>query len=144
MPFPSLARPLLPSGSAPSPPAKGRVITTLPSPPSLILADGRFDRRAIMRAAHAEAREKQASAIARGVAPWPYALRLKHALHHVWGDARVHAHCAREDARLAAMSPEVASLIRERALALHIDSLLAMTAELAAIDARAAAVGVRL
>ena len=131
MPFPSLARPLLPAGSS-------------PAPPSLLMADGRFDRAAIMRAAHAEAREKQASAIACGHKPWPYALRLKHALHAVWGDARVHAHCAREDARLAVMSPEVASLIRERAITLHIDSLPAMTAELAAIDARAAAIGVRL
>ena len=112
--------------------------------PHLLLNDGRYDACAIMRQAHAEAREKQASAIALGVAPWPYALRLKHALHHVWGDARVHAECAREDARLAAMSPEVANLIRERAIALHIDSLPAMTRELAAIHSRAAAIGVRL
>ena len=131
MPNSSLLRPLLPAGSA-------------PAPPVLLTADGRFDRSAIMRAAHAEAREKQASAAVRGHKPWPYALRLKHALHNAWGDARVYADCFREDARLAAMSPEVANLIRERAIALHIDSYPTMTRELAAIDARAAALGVRL
>lgn len=111
---------------------------------SLLLSSGAYDLRAIMRLAHTEARAAQAHAAALGFAAWPYALRLKQTLRTAWLAARCEHEVAVEDARLAAMTPEVASLLREQAIALHIDSLPAMTRELAAIDARAAALGVRL
>src|ERR1700759_3017128 len=100
-----------------------------------------LNRSAIMRDAHAKAREQIAKMAALGCDPWPYAKYLKHALRDAWSEARLVQQIAQDKARYAAMS------VRERAIAdleaakyraRMIDSTTRMFAEMAAIDAQIA------
>ncbi len=111
--------------------------------PSLITAAGRFDLEAIMRFAHAEARANVARAAARGVVR-RYVAALKIAMADAWETARAQRYCFQRDAAMAALPASHAAILAERTAALMIDSDRRMVAELAAIDARAAAMGLRL
>ncbi len=119
---------------------------------------GRFDRPAIMRAAWAMAR----AAVAPGrpirgyTPPPPPSMRDAFAagLRRAWDLARGQRACAEhrammvvEDARRATAPADVLAvedLLEARTAALMIDSTRRMLAELAAIDAQAAALGIRL
>ncbi len=117
--------------------------TRTPPRPHLLLAGGSYDGRAIMALAHAEARANVARAAARGVVR-RYRAALKCALSSAWETARAHRYCFDRDRRLAALPASHAAILAERTAALMIDSDRRMVAELAAIDARAAAMGLRL
>ena len=111
--------------------------------PLLLTAAGRFDRKAVMRLAHSIARDDVSGAARQG---WtrPYKIALRDALASVWITARTQRDCAVRDAALAALPAPHAAILAERTAALIIDSTRRMEVELAAIDARAAAMGVRL
>ena len=112
--------------------------TGLPSA-SLVTPSGQYDRAAILRAAHAEARVILAQNAAWGVIPpWRYALALKHGLRHAWTAARVQHDCTVRDAELAAMDTETARLVQARERATYIDNTVRMLATVAAIDAQLA------
>ena len=111
--------------------------------PHLLTAAGRFDAETIMRLAHSLAREDVADAAARGRVR-RYKIALRDALTSVWITARAQRDCATRDAAVAALPTSHAAILAERTSALMIDSTRRMLAELAAIDARAAALGVRL
>ncbi len=117
--------------------------TRTPPRPRLLLTDGSYNGRAIMALAHAEARANVARAAARGVVR-RYKAALKCALTDVWSSAQSQRWCHRRDAALAALPASHAAILAERTAALMIDSDRRMVAELAAIDARAAAMGLRL
>ncbi len=74
----------------------------------------------------------------------PYKIALRDALASVWITARTQRDCAVRDAALAALPAPHAAILAERTAALMIDSTRRMVVELTAIDARAAAMGVRL
>ncbi len=111
--------------------------------PLLLTAAGRFDREAIMRLAHSIAREDVTDAALQGWAR-PYKIALRDALSSVWITARTQRDCAVRDAARAALPAPHAVILAERTAALMIDSTRRMVVELAAIDARADAMGVRL
>ena len=111
--------------------------------PHLLTADGRYDGRPIMALAHELARSDVADATRQGWAR-PYKIALRDALASVWITARTQRDCAARDAALAALPAPHAAILAERTAALMIDSTRRMVVELAAIDARAAAMGVRL
>ena len=106
---------------------------------SLVHTNFNFDRAAILRAAHAQARVILAQNAVWGVSPpWRYALALKHGLRHAWTAARVQHDCAVRDAELAAMDAETARLVRARERASYIDSTVRMISTVAAIDVQLA------
>ncbi len=123
-------------------PPTARSSRTAPRP-LFLTAAGRFDREAIMRLAHSIARDDVAGAAQQG---WgrPYKIALRDALSSVWITARTQRDCAVRDAALAALPAPHAAILAERTAALMIDSTRRMVVELIAIDARAAAMGVRL
>ena len=128
------------------------------SPQPLLSPSARFDRSAITSAAWAFAR----AAVTPGrpirgyTPPPPPTLRQAFAagMRRAWdlargerANAEHRAAMVAEDARRATLSSverEVLALRDARALATMIDSTRRMVAELAAIDARAAALGIRL
>ncbi len=104
-----------------------------------------FNRSAIMAAVHVECRRIIARAVEIGCArPVRYAVAFRDASATIWAAARIHRECTIRDARLAVLPIEHANLINARTHALMIDSTQRMVVELAAIDAQAAAMGVRL
>ncbi len=111
--------------------------------PLLLTAAGRFDREATMRLAHSIARDDVTDAAQQG---WTcrYKIALRDALVDVWITARTQRDCAARDAAMAALPASHAAILVERTAALMIDSDRRMVAELSAIDARAAAMGLRL
>ena len=109
----------------------------------LITAAGGFDREAIMRAAHAAAREDVAHAASRGRVR-RYKIALRDALKFAWSDAHAARYCFERDQRLVALPAAHVALLNERTAALMIDSGRRMVAEVATIEARAAAMGFRL
>ena len=114
-------------------------------PLRLLTPAGRLDRSAIMLAVHAEARRQVERAAAIGCPkPLRYAVAFRDASASVWAAARVHRDCFIRDAALAALPASHAQLLEARTAALMIDSARRMVAELAAIDAQAAALGIRL
>ena len=117
--------------------------TRTPPRPLLILADGRFDGRAIMTLAHQLAHDDIADAAARGRTR-RYKVAFKAALSSAWETARAHRWCFERDAAMAALPAAHSAILAERTTALMIDSDRRMVAELSAIDARAAAMGFRL
>ena len=119
-----------------------RVTRSAPRP-SLVTADGRYDAKAIMDLAHTLAREDIADAARRGRVR-RYKVALRDALCSAWETARAQHYCFERDAAMAALPASHAAILAERSAALMIDSSRRMTVELAAIDARAAALGVRL
>ena len=130
-------------------PAAARSSRTAPRP-HLLTADGRYDGRAIMALAHDLARADVADATRQG---WvrPYKIALRDALRSAWSTAQSQSWCARRDAeRAAALALNnrtallVAELRHDRMCASMIDSLPRHLATVAAVDARAAAMGVRL
>ena len=123
-------------------PPAARSSRTAPRP-LLLTAAGRFDREAIMRLAHSIARDDIADAARQG---WTrrYKIALRDALASVWITARTQRDCAARDAAMAALPAPHAAILAERTAALMIDSTRRMAVELAAIDARAVAMGVRL
>ncbi len=123
-------------------PPAARSSRTAPRP-LLLTAAGRFDFEAIMRLAHSITRDDVAGAAQQG---WsrPYKIALRDALSSAWITARTQRDCAVRDAALAALPAPHAAILAERTAALMIDSTRRMVVELAAIDARAAAMGVHL
>lgn len=104
-----------------------------------------FNRSAIMAAVHVECRRIIARAVEIGCArPVRYAMAFRDASASIWEAARIHRECAIRDARHAVLPVDHARLIQARTTTLMIDSTRRMLAELAAIDAQAAAMGVRL
>jgi len=104
-----------------------------------------FNRSAIMAAVHGECRRIIARAVEIGCAkPVRYAVAFRDASATIWAAARIHRECAIRDAKHAALPIEHVRLINARTTTLMIDSTQRMLAELAAIDAQAAAMGVRL
>ncbi len=103
----------------------------------LLTASGTFDRRAIMLAAHAEARRNVREAIAKG---WNarFGYHFAQALMMVWSDARSQRHEARKVALIAAMPAPVARLVEARMFAVHTDSSREMIRCITAIDAQLA------
>ena len=121
------------------------VTRSLAASPRFLDPAGRFDRSAIMLAVHAEARRQVERAAAIGCTkPLRYAVAFRDASANVWASARVHRECFLRDAALAALPAAHASLLQARTAALMIDSTRRMVAELAAIDAQAAALGILL
>ena len=111
--------------------------------PSFITAAGRFNLEALMQFAHAEARANVARAAVRG-AIRRYAAALKVSMADAWTTAHAQRDCAHRDAAMAALPASHAAILAERTSALMIDSTRRMVVELSAIDARAAAMGLRL
>ncbi len=111
--------------------------------PSFITAAERFDLEAIMRFAHADTRANVVRAAARVVVR-RYVAALKIAMADAWETARAQRYCFQRDAAMAALPASHAAILAERTAALMIDSTRRMVVELSAIDARAAALGVRL
>jgi len=105
---------------------------------SLLTASGSFDRRAIMQAAHVDARKRMARSIELGVKAPRYAVQVRHALSVAWDSARTYRDCARRDAKLAAMPAPVARLVEARMFAVQIDSTREMLRCITAIDAQLA------
>jgi len=105
---------------------------------SLLTASGSYDRRAIMQAAHVDARKRMARAIELGVKAPRYAVQFRHALSVAWDSARTHRDCSVRDAKLAAMPAPVARLVEARMFAVHIDSSREMIRCITAIDAQLA------
>jgi hypothetical protein len=130
----------------------------MPTRQPLLTPAGRFDRSAIMRQAWAFARAALVSSRPiRGYTPSPPpTLRQAFAdgLRRAWDLARGHRACAEhrvaveaETARraiLPAIERDVLALHDARAIAPMLDSTRAMVAELVAINAQAAALGVTL
>lgn len=118
--------------------------------PHLLTAAGRYDGRAIMALAHELARADVADATRQGWAR-PYKIALRDALRSAWSTAQSQSWCARRDAEQAAalaLNNRTALLVVElrhdRMCASMIDSLPAHLAATASVNARAAALGVRL
>ncbi len=118
--------------------------------PHLLLAGGRYDGRAIMALAHDLARDDVARAASFGQAR-RYRVALRDALQSAWSTAQTQRWCAARDAEQAAatiLNDQTALLIAElrhdRMCASMIDSLPRHLAAVTAVDARAAALGVRL
>ena len=111
--------------------------------PRLLTAAGRYNARAIMDLAHSIARDDLAGAAQQG---WsrPYKIALRDALQSAWSTAQSQRWCFQRDAAVAVLPASHAAILAERTTALMIDSTRRMVVELAAIDARAAAIGVRL
>ena len=120
-----------------------------------ITSDGAFDRSAIMSAAWAMARASVAPGRPiRGYTPPPpptlrdaFAAGLRRAWDLARGQRACIEHRAAETARRATVPADVhvvEDLLQARTAALMIDSTRRMVAELAAIDAQAAALGLRL
>ncbi len=122
--------------------AAARSSRTAPRP-HLLTADGRYDGRAIMALAHELARDDVADAARQGWAR-PYKIALRDALRSAWITAQSQRFCFQRDASAAALPASHAAILAERTAALMIDSDRRMVAELSAIDARAAAMGIRL
>ena len=108
--------------------------------PSLLTAAGRCDSGAVMRVAHDLARDDVADAARRGRVR-RYKVALRDALTSAWITARTQRDCAALD---AALPTAHSAILAERTAALMIDSTRRMVVELSAIDARAAAMGLRL
>lgn len=117
--------------------------TRTPPRPHLLLADGSYDGRAIMTLAHELARDNVARAAARGVVRRCRAA-LKCALSSAGKTARAQRHCFTRDRETVALPASHAAILAERTAAPMIDSGRRMVAQVAMIDARAAALGVRL
>ena len=111
--------------------------------PCLLLGNGLYDACAIMRTAHSIAREDVADAGRQG---WnrPYKIALRDALQSAWSTAQSQRWCFQRDAAAAALPASHVAILAERTSALMIDSTRRMVAEIAAIDSRAAAMGIRL
>ena len=114
-----------------------------PPRPCLLTRAGRYNGRAIMRLAHSIARDDVADAGRQG---WTrlYKIALRGALQSAWSTAQSQRWCFQRDAAAAALPAAHATILDERTAALMIDSTRRMVVELAAIDARAAALGVQL
>ncbi|WP_237479422.1 hypothetical protein [Lichenibacterium dinghuense] len=117
--------------------------TRTPPRPHLLTAAGRYDTSAIMDLAHSLARDEVADAARRGRVR-RYKIALKAALSSAWETARAQRWCHERDRAAAALPASHAAILAERTAALMIDSSRRMVAEVAAIDARAAALGMRL
>lgn len=117
--------------------------TRTPPRPHLLRADGSYDGRAIMVLAHQLARDDIADAARRGRTR-RYKIALRDALTSAWSTAQSQRWCFRRDAAAAALPASHAAILAERTSALMIDSTRRMVAELSTIDARAAAIGMRL
>ena len=124
-------------------------------PLRLLTPAGRFDRSAIMSAAWAMARAAVAPGRpVRGYTPPPppalrdaFAAGLRRAWDLARGQRASAEHRAAETVRRATVPADVLvveDLLEARTAALMIDSTRRMLAELAAIDAQAAALGIRL
>ena len=111
--------------------------------PSLLTATGHYDGGAVMRLAHDLARADVADAARRGRVR-RYKVALRDALQSAWSTAQTQRWCHKRDAELAPIPAAHAAILVERTAALMIDSTRRMMVELSAIDARAAALGVRL
>lgn len=111
--------------------------------PSLITADGRYDGKAIMDLAHSLARDDVADAARRGRVR-RYKVALRDALASAWSTAQTQRWCFQRDAATATLPASHAAILAERTTVLMgIDSGRRMVAELAIVDARAAALRVR-
>jgi len=113
-------------------------VPTTSTPFTYLTPAGRFDRRAIMQAAHVDARKRMARAIELGMKAPRYAIQFRHALSVAWDSARTYRDCARRDAELDTMSAPVARLVEARMFAVHIDSSREMIRCITAIDAQLA------
>ena len=122
-------------------PPAARSTRTAPRP-NLLTAAGRCDAGAVMRLAHAIARDDVADTARSRVRR--YKLALRDALRSAWSTAQTQRWCHERDAAAAALPASHAAVLAERTAALMIDSSARMIAELAAIDARAIAMGARL
>ena len=118
--------------------------------PSLLTAAGRFDLEALMQFAHDLARDDVASAARRGRVR-RYKVALRDALRSAWSTAQTQKWCHERDAASAAAATIndrtallMAELRHDRTCASMIDSLPRHLAAVAAVDARAAALGVSL
>ena len=111
--------------------------------PHLLTAAGRCDAGAKMRLAHDLARDDVADAARRGRVR-RYRIALRDALRSAWSTAQTQRWCHERDAAAAVLPAAHSAILAERTSALMIDSTSRMVVELAAIDARAAAVGLRL
>ncbi|RYC29667.1 hypothetical protein D3273_22925 [Lichenibacterium minor] len=96
-----------------------------------------------MRLAHDLARDDVADAVRRGRVR-RYKVALRDALRSAWSTAQTQRWCHERDAKLAALPTAHSAILAERTAALMIDSTCRMVVELSAIDARAAAMGLRL
>ena len=123
-------------------PPTARSTRTAPRP-SLLTAAGRCDPGAVMRLAHDLARDDVADAVRRNRSR-RYKVALRDALRSAWSTAQTQRWCHERDAAAAALPAAHSAILAERTAALMIDSTRRMVVELSAIDARAAAMGLRL
>ena len=117
--------------------------TRTPPRPNLLTAAGRCDAGAVMRLAHDLARDDVADAVRRGRVR-RYKVALRDALRSAWSTAQTQRWCHERDAAAAVLPAVHSAILAERTSALMIDSTRRMVVELSAIDARAAAMGLRL
>ena len=118
--------------------------TRMPPRPIFLTAAGRYDPGAVMRLAHGLARDDLADAARRGRGRC-YKVALRDALASAWSTAQTQRWCAQRDATLAALPASHAAILTELTAALMgIDSGRRMVAEVAMLDSRAAAMGMRL
>ena len=117
--------------------------THTPPRPHLLTVAGRCDAGAVMRLAHDLAREDVADAARRGRVR-RYKVALRDGLRSAWSTAQTQRWCQERDGALATLPTFHAAILVERTSALMIDSTRRMVAELSAVDARAAAMGLRL
>lgn len=110
---------------------------------SYLKASGSINTSAVLRAAHAEAKASVAAAAKRGKVR-RYRIALRDALTFAWISARTQKECFLRDLALAALPASHAALLVERTCALMADSTLARDLAVAAIDARAREMGMRL
>ncbi|WP_237482690.1 hypothetical protein [Lichenibacterium dinghuense] len=96
-----------------------------------------------MALAHSLARDDVADAARRGRVR-RYKVALRDALASAWSTAQTQRWCFRRDAASALPASHAAILLERTAALIGIDSGRRMVAEVAMLDARAAALGVRL